>query len=451
MLDLRSFVLAFAAINLTYAALISVFLDTTKVAQPALRLWRWANIISGSAMALVWLRPWIAMALSLHLANALTILGAGLELYAYALFLGRTKWLLPVLVGTATGILAQNLALLLASSRHPALLILSVAGTIIKATMALLMFRNRRDNPGVSLAICLVDGTLAAALLGRTVLGLTHFELVAFDPSFINQALYLAALVNYLVNGFGFLLLVQGTANRQVQATMERLHELEREQRELLSVAAHEFRTPAAMIKASTDSLRFFSHQFSPEISSRVDNIRAAVTRLTDLANVLISRDRLIERALTPQRERMDLRALVGQALGAYPQEAAVSLEVPAGSLMAEVDPTLLRIAVSNLVDNAIRYHDPAHGLIRVHLTRQAGRARISVADRGPGIPDELKRKIFERHFTVRGELAKGIGLSIVQTISQAHAGETFVEDNPEGGTVMVITLPLPAERNSNV
>ena len=48
---------------------------------------------------------------------------------------------------------------------------------------------------------------------------------------------------------------------------------------------------------------------------------------------------------------------------------------MPAGSLMAEVDPTLLRTAVSNLVDNAIRYHDPAHGLIRVHLTRQAGLA----------------------------------------------------------------------------
>ena len=214
MLDLRSFVLAFVVINLTYAALISAFLNTIRIDQPALRLWRWANITSGSAMSLLWLRPWIPLELSLNLAHALTILGIGLELATYALFLGRVKWLSPVLAGTVIGIVVQGLVLLLASSRHPALLALSVIGMTIKAMAALLMFRSRRDSPGVSLAISLTDGAIAAILLGRTVLGLTNFELLAFDPTVINQALYLAAFINYVVNGFGFLLLVQGAANR---------------------------------------------------------------------------------------------------------------------------------------------------------------------------------------------------------------------------------------------
>ena len=450
MLDLRSFVLAFVVINLTYAALISAFLNTIRIDQPALRLWRWANITSGSAMSLLWLRPWIPLELSLNLAHALTILGIGLELATYALFLGRVKWLSPVLAGTVIGIVVQGLVLLLASSRHPALLALSVIGMTIKAMAALLMFRSRRDSPGVSLAISLTDGAIAAILLGRTVLGLTNFELLAFDPTVINQALYLAAFINYVVNGFGFLLLVQGAANRQIYATSERLREMEREQRELLSVAAHEFRTPAAMIKASTDSLRFLHDQITPDVANRVDNIRAAATRLTDLANVLISRDRLIERVLTPQKERIDLSALVEQSLGAYPAETPVALTILPEPMMMQADPTLLRIAVCNLVDNAIRYHEQADCPIRVSVARQAGQARICVADRGPGIPDDLKQKVFERHFTVRGELAKGIGLSIVRLISRAHDGEALVEDNPGGGSVMVLNLPLPEGRRSD-
>ena len=72
------------------------------------------------------------------------------------------------------------------------------------------------------------------------------------------------------------------------------------------------------------------------------------------------------------------------------------------------------------------------------------------MADRGPGIPDDLKQKVFERHFTVRGELAKGIGLSIVRLISRAHDGEALVEDNPGGGSVMVLNLPLPEGRRSD-
>ena len=444
MLDLRSFILAFALINLVYAGLISAFLDARNAEHPALVLWRWANITSGIAMLLIWLRPWIALSLSLNLSNAMTILGVGLELSAYALFLGRMAWLRPVMAGTLVSVVAQNLILLLVPAQHFALLAMSLFGAVTKGLVALLMFQNRRNSAGVSLAICLTDGAIGVILLGRVVLGLTDFRLVAFDPSLINQILYLMAFIGYVVNGFGFLLLVQGAANRRIHATMAQLHELEREQRTLLSVAAHEFRTPAAMIKASTDSLRFLHDQLTPDVATRVDNIRAAVTRLTDLANVLISRDRLIERALTPQKQPVDLCALVAQALAAYPADSPLAMTLPPQVMMIEADPALLRIAVCNLVDNAIRFNEPADAPVVVRLIRCGGHARVEVADRGVGIPDALKQKIFERHFTVRGELAKGIGLSIVRLISRAHAGDAFAEDNPQGGAVMVISLPLP-------
>ena len=119
-------------------------------------------------------------------------------------------------------------------------------------------------------------------------------------------------------------------------------------------------------------------------------------------------------------------------------------MTLPPQVMMIEADPALLRIAVCNLVDNAIRFNEPADAPVVVRLIRCGGHARVEVADRGVGIPDALKQKIFERHFTVRGELAKGIGLSIVRLISRAHAGDAFAEDNPQGGAVMVISLPLP-------
>jgi signal transduction histidine kinase len=211
-------------------------------------------------------------------------------------------------------------------------------------------------------------------------------------------------------------------------------------QRNLLSVASHEFRTPAAMIKASLDSLNIIANQVPPEVAKRLDNIRLTAVRLTDLANNLILQDRLQEQSLAPNKQSIDLGDLVATMVAAYPITMAVKLDWPGNSVRIHADPALIRIALHNLVDNAIAHGNS--GAVSVGFARHATMAEIHIADQGDGIPDDVKEKIFERFFNIKGDLSRGLGLSIVRAIARAHDGEVFAIDNTPRGTVMVLRLP---------
>ena len=211
-------------------------------------------------------------------------------------------------------------------------------------------------------------------------------------------------------------------------------------QRNLLSVASHEFRTPAAMIKASLDSLNIIASQIPPEVARRLDNIRITAVRLTDLANNLIVQDRLQEQSLAPNKQSIDLGDLVAAMVAAYPIAMSVKLDSPANSVRIHADPALIRIALHNLIDNAIAHG--GNGAVSVSFAGKATMAEIHIADQGDGIPDDAKEKIFERFFNIKGDLSRGLGLSIVRAIARAHDGEVFAIDNTPRGTVMVLRLP---------
>ncbi|MCB1320441.1 MAG: ATP-binding protein, partial [Leptospiraceae bacterium] len=100
-----------------------------------------------------------------------------------------------------------------------------------------------------------------------------------------------------------------------------------------------------------------------------------------------------------------------------------------------------------NLIVNASRY-SPEETAIRVQLEREPGRIVFSIADSGPGIPSDLRTKIFERFFRVdkdrsRSQGGTGLGRSIVRQISRLHGGRVWVEANPAGGSVFRVSLPL--------
>ena len=222
----------------------------------------------------------------------------------------------------------------------------------------------------------------------------------------------------------------------------------ESEQRQLLSMASHEFRTPAAMIKASLDSLLILNDLIPPEVAQRLDNIRKASQRLIKLANSLISHDRLQERALKPLKQMIDLGQLVRDVINTYPSSDAVKVELPAHPVSLHADAALLDIALHNLLNNALRYHDALGLPICISIKEGHDNAsrwlELRVADQGTGVADDEKEKIFQRFYSTKGGDSDGLGLSIVQTIAQAHDGTACVMDNLPQGAVFVITLPIP-------
>ena len=243
---------------------------------------------------------------------------------------------------------------------------------------------------------------------------------------------------------------------RSLAKALNDMEQAEAEQRQLLSMASHEFRTPAAMIKASLESLSLLQAQTPPAVQQRLNNMALASDRMLLLANGLIQQDRLRENSLRPQMASLDLCLLMQAVATHYPVSAAIDWNCPSTALKVNADATLLSIALYNLVDNALRYHpDQARSPVRVCLSTRRGDqglpgdwAVIRVSDEGPGVSDEDKARLFERFESgqTRPDRApSGLGLSIVARVAQVHGGRVSVSDNSPVGTVFELVLPLAA------
>lgn len=243
---------------------------------------------------------------------------------------------------------------------------------------------------------------------------------------------------------------------RSLAAALNDMERAEAEQRQLLSMASHEFRTPAAMIKASLESLAMLKDQTPPMVQQRLSNMALASERMVLLANGLIQQDRLRDHSLRPQLESLDLCQLVRSVSSHYPSDLAIEWSCPNTPLRLTADPTLLSIALYNLVDNALRHHpEQAKTPVRVGLNLRRGDqgmpgewAVVRVFDAGPGVADEDKARLFERFESgqTRSDRApSGLGLSIVVRVAQVHGGRVAVSDSSPVGTVFELVLPLEA------
>jgi signal transduction histidine kinase len=226
---------------------------------------------------------------------------------------------------------------------------------------------------------------------------------------------------------------------RELQDTQDELARAEMAQRNLLTVASHEFRNPAAVIKSSLDSLGFIRETIPPEVEKRLTNIRNASSRLNDLANNLLTDRRLRQEVFSPNIKSVDMAGFIRSELPATEQNSRISLRLPEQTTMVEMDPSLIRIALHNLIDNAIR-HTRQTDTITVSLQTVAGHVELQIADTGKGIID--KERVFDPYFSSSSELTHGLGLSIVRTIARLHGGDAFMQDNQPRGTIFVIRLP---------
>ncbi|MFJ2440093.1 MULTISPECIES: ATP-binding protein [unclassified Streptomyces] len=226
----------------------------------------------------------------------------------------------------------------------------------------------------------------------------------------------------------------------------------------LLAAVSHDLRTPLAGIKAAVTSLRSDDVEWSEEDRAELlEGIEHGADRLDHLVGNLLDMSRLQTGTVTPLMREIDLDEVVPMALGGVP-ENSVELDIPESLPMVAVDPGLLERAVANIVENAVKY-SPAGRRVTVAASALGDRVEVRVVDRGPGVPDEAKDRIFEpfqRHGDAPRGAGVGLGLAVARGFVDAMGGTLAAEDTPGGGLTMVLNLsaasgPVPAGTESSV
>lgn len=211
----------------------------------------------------------------------------------------------------------------------------------------------------------------------------------------------------------------------------------------LLAAVSHDLRTPLAAIKAAVSSLRSDDVAWSDEDEAELlEGIEDGADRLDHLVGNLLDMSRLQTGTVTPLIRVTDLDEVVPMALVSVPVES-VELDIPESLPMVAVDRGLLERAVANIVENAVKY-SPEGVPVSVAASALGDRVEVRVADRGPGVPDDEKERIFEpfqRYGDAPRGAGVGLGLAVARGFTEAMGGTLSAEDTPGGGMTMVLTL----------
>ncbi|WP_128380000.1 sensor histidine kinase [Streptomyces cavernae] len=213
----------------------------------------------------------------------------------------------------------------------------------------------------------------------------------------------------------------------------------------LLAAVSHDLRTPLAGIKASVSSLRSDDVEWSEEDRAELlAAIEEGADRLDHLVGNLLDMSRLQTGTVAPLIREIDLDEVVPLALGGIPYpELTVVLDIPETLPMVATDKGLLERVVANVVENAVKY-SPDGEPVLVAASAIADRVELRVVDRGPGVPDEAKDRIFapfQRYGDAPRGAGVGLGLAVARGFAEAMGGTLTAEDTPGGGLTMVLTL----------
>jgi signal transduction histidine kinase len=239
---------------------------------------------------------------------------------------------------------------------------------------------------------------------------------------------------------------------RALAAEASALHareEAARLKEEFLSAAAHDLRTPLTVVLGQAELLE---RRLTRDPGATVDlagisRIASEARRLRDLITELLDTQRLEHRGVM-ERETMDLRDVVSAVRDRQLEYGrALAVVQPAEPILSTIDRTRIEQVVENLIDNALKYAAQSP-LPDVRLWAEGSEARLSVIDRGIGIPEAERDRIFERFYRATNaqsitETGMGLGLYICRRIIEEHAGRIWVEPTPGGGSTFTIALPL--------
>jgi signal transduction histidine kinase len=201
-----------------------------------------------------------------------------------------------------------------------------------------------------------------------------------------------------------------------------------------VAIASHELRTPATSVYGLLTTLRARGHELAPEVRAELEETAwHQADRLRRLIEQLLDLSRLDARSIEVQPQPLVLqRTLVDIVKGN--KDVVVQVDP---SLAIVADPLVIERVISNLVANARQHGDPP---VLVNAEARDRHVRITVADQGTGIPDDLVPKLFER-FEHGGGNGTGLGLAIAKAYANAHGGDLTYQPGP-WGTRFELVIP---------
>ncbi|MGA3187919.1 MAG: ATP-binding protein [Bryobacteraceae bacterium] len=221
----------------------------------------------------------------------------------------------------------------------------------------------------------------------------------------------------------------------------------------LLDAIAHEFKTPLTSIKAASTSLLSDSPALSPQFRELAAIIDEETDRMNQLVTEAVRMSQIDAGKIRLERELLDIPQLLARVIENFESQAAGrSLRLNPGANLPRVsaDPDLLLLALRQLIDNALKYSPPGSP-IGVVADLEGDRVVIRVHDRGPGIPERERERIFDKFYRRSGVAGAGVpgsglGLYIAREILRTHGGDLWIESEPGEGSEFCVGLPIPKE-----
>ena len=230
---------------------------------------------------------------------------------------------------------------------------------------------------------------------------------------------------------------------------LDRLDEGFAAQRQFTGNAAHELRTPLALMQAQLELFSAEHPKVLPETAGFLLLLREQTERMTQMTKTLLE---MSELRTVPCNDRIEIAPMIEEIfadLTPLAEKNGIILESTGDGTMTGSDTLIYRL-LFNLTENAIRYNRP-DGIVRITVTEEEKRLIIRVSDTGCGVPEQYRESIFQPFFRVDKSRSRenggvGLGLSLVWEIVTLHSGEVRVEKSSEKGTTIAVKLPLDAQ-----
>ena len=233
--------------------------------------------------------------------------------------------------------------------------------------------------------------------------------------------------------------------SRSFNQMLERLNTAFAAQRQFTGNAAHELRTPLALMQAQLELFSAEHPAVLPETAEFLTLLREQTERLTQMTRTLLEMSNLQQVA---RNERIQLAPMIEEIftdLAPLSDKRGVTLTAEGDGIMTGSDALIYRL-IFNLTENAVKYNRQG-GSVRVSVTQEPEKLLLRVSDTGCGIPEEYQRSIFQPFFRVDKSRSReyggaGLGLSLVWEIADLHSGSVWVEESSDRGTTIAVELP---------
>ena len=237
--------------------------------------------------------------------------------------------------------------------------------------------------------------------------------------------------------------------SRSFNQMLDRLDDGFAAQRQFTGNAAHELRTPLALMQAQLELFSDEHPKVLPETADFLRLLREQTERMAQMTKTLLE---MSELRTVPCNDHIEIAPMIEEIfadLAPLAEKNGIILESTGDGTMTGSDTLIYRL-LFNLTENAIRYNRP-DGMVRITVTEEEKRLIIRVSDTGCGVPEQYRESIFQPFFRVDKSRSRenggvGLGLSLVWEIVTLHGGEVRVEESSENGTTIAVKLPLDTQ-----